>query len=318
MDTEDGHADAALKSSSVNPTFPRACDTCRARKIRCDREQPCTYCANSKAQCTYADKLKLREKKPRILLTSQFEKKIDQIDRHLDEIVGLLQKLPLNTEQTSHASLQSPGGIQGTLLADTGLEASSVMEGESSLAAQFTFADDFMRKVAGGNSLSTNSPGEELQENLKVLSQIVSSYKQHPVTDEIVYPHARLVKRPSFYGCELPPIQETVKVIRVAESQRLAGAGWIYGYLPMHQFSKTCLEVYFSDQYSEADFIIVTAGLNSIFMDYSNIVSGEERERCLKYSYLCRAHLETALSGLPLHLPATSKTIAALIFGVSD
>lgn len=86
----------------------------------------------------------------------------------------------------------------------------------------------------------------------------------------------------------------------------------------MHQFSKTCLEVYFSEQYSEADFIIVTAGLNSIFMDYSNIVSGEERERCLKYSHLCRAHLETALSGLPLHLPATSKTIAALIFGVSD
>lgn len=152
------------------------------------------------------------------LLSQSFsEKKIDQIDRRLDEIVGLLQKLPLNTEQTSHASLQSPGGSQGTLLADTGVEASSVMEGESSLAAQFTFADNFMRKVAGGNSLSSNSPGEELQENLKVLSRIVSSYKQHPFTDEIVYPHARLVKRPSFYGCELPPIQETVKVIRVAE-----------------------------------------------------------------------------------------------------
>ncbi|KAH0436199.1 fungal specific transcription factor domain-containing protein [Colletotrichum camelliae] len=189
------------------------------------------------------------------------------------------------------------------------------MEGESSLAAQFTFADDFMQKVARGESPSCTNPGGELQENLKVLSQIVSSFKQHAVTDEIVYPHARLVHRPSFQGSELPPIQETVKVIRVAESQRLAGSGWIYEYLPMHTFSKTCLEVYFSGQYSETDFIIVTAGLHSIFKDYSNIVSGEEKEKCLKYSNLCRAHLETALTGLPLHLPATSKTVAALIFG---
>ncbi|KAF5516928.1 putative transcriptional regulatory protein [Colletotrichum siamense] len=189
------------------------------------------------------------------------------------------------------------------------------MEGESSLAAQFTFADDFMQKVARGESPSCTNPGGELQENLKVLSQIVSSFKRHAVTDEIVYPHARPVHRPSFQGSELPPIQETVKVIRIAESQRLAGTGWIYEYLPLHQFSKTCLEVYFSEQYSEADFIIVTAGLHSIFKDYSIIVSEEERERSLKYSNLCRAHLETALTGLPLHLPANSKTIVALIFG---
>ncbi|KAF5528556.1 putative transcriptional regulatory protein [Colletotrichum aenigma] len=245
------------------------------------------------------------------------EKKIDQIDRRLEQVVGLLQKLPLNAEPTSNASLQSPSGSQGTLTTDPGLAASSVVEGESSLAAQFTFADDFIQKVARGDSPSCTNPGGALQQNLQVLSQIVSSYKQLAVTDEIVYPHARLVHRPSFYGCELPPIQETVKVIRVADSQRLAGTGWIYDYLPMHTFSNTCLEVYFSEQYSEADFIIVTAGLHSIFKDYSNIVSGEEKERCLKYSNLCRAHLETALTGLPLHLPATSKTVIALIFGAS-
>ncbi|KAK2734419.1 fungal specific transcription factor domain-containing protein [Colletotrichum kahawae] len=315
METDDGCEPAAVTSTSQPSTIQRSCDTCRARKIRCDREQPCSHCVGSKTQCTYTDKLKPREKKTRILLTSQYEKKIDQIDRRLEQVVGLLQTLPLNVEQTSHASLQSPAGSQGTLTTDNGLEASSVMEGESSLAAQFTFADDFMQKVARGESPSCTNPGGELQENLKVLSQIVSSFKQHAITDEIVYPHARLVHRPSFQGSELPPIQETVKVIRVAESQRLAGTGWIYEYLPMHTFSKTCLEVYFSEQYSETDFIIVTAGLHSIFKDYSNIVSGEEKEKCLKYSNLCRAHLETALTGLPLHLPATSKTVIALIFG---
>ncbi|KAK1840417.1 fungal specific transcription factor domain-containing protein [Colletotrichum chrysophilum] len=317
METEDGCEPVGVTSNSTPTTFQRSCDTCRSRKIRCDREQPCSHCSSSNTPCTYTDKLKPREKKTRILLTSQYEKKIDQIDRRLEQVVGLLQTLPLNAEQTAHASLSSTGGSPGTLPADAGLEASSVMEGESSLAAQFTFADDFMQKVARGESPSCTNPGGELQENLKVLSQIVSSYKQHAVTDESVYPHARLVHRPSFHGCELPPIQETVAVIRVAESQRLAGTGWIYEYLPMQQFSKTCLEVYFSEQYTETDFIIVTAGLHSIFKDYSNIVSGEEKERCLKHANLCRAHLETALSGLPLHLPATSKTIIALVFGAT-
>lgn len=65
------------------------------------------------------------------------------------------------------------------------------------------------------------------------------------------------------------------------------------------------------------DFIIVNAGLNSIFRDYSSIVSAE-KERYLGYANLCREHLETALSTLPLHIPATSKGIIALVFGVSN
>lgn len=66
------------------------------------------------------------------------------------------------------------------------------------------------------------------------------------------------------------------------------------------------------------DFIIVNAGLHSIFKDYSSIVSAEEKERYLGYANLCRGHLETALSILPLHIPATSKAVIALVFGVSD
>ncbi|KAI8157310.1 putative transcriptional regulatory protein [Colletotrichum sp. SAR 10_65] len=195
--------------------------------------------------------LQIRKHADATFVTPSSEKKIDQIDRRLEQVVGLLQTLPLNAEQTSHESLQSLSGSQETLPTNAGFETSSVMEGESSLAAQFTFADDFMQKVARGESPS-------------------------------LYPHARIVHRPSYQGSELPPIQETVKVIRIAESQRLAGTGWIYEYLPLHQFSKTCLEVYFSEQYSEADFIIVTAGLHSIFKDYSSIVPEEERERPLK------------------------------------
>ncbi|KAF6809787.1 fungal specific transcription factor domain-containing protein [Colletotrichum sojae] len=295
----------------------KQCDVCRARKIRCDREHPCSRCLGSNSQCTYSDRLKTREKRKRILLTSQYENKIDNIDRRLDEIVGLLQSLPANPEQTPGPSPRTHNVTQTStpISADGGPAASCVVEGESSLAAQFTFANDFVQRVAGITQSPQKGSGGELQERLEELSEMVAAYRQHSAPEEMGYPHARPLQRPRFHGCELPPIQETVALIRVAESQRLAGTGWIYEYLPMHHFSKACLDVYFSEDSSEIDFIIVNAGLHSIFKDYSNIVCAEDKEKYLGYAHLCRGHLETALSNLPLHMPPTSQGIIALTFG---
>lgn len=85
----------------------------------------------------------------------------------------------------------------------------------------------------------------------------------------------------------------------------------------MRDFSDTCLQVYFSDTFSQMDFIIVNAGLYSLFGDYGNHVPAEEKDSYLGHAHTCRANLETALSDLPLHLPATSDAVTALLFGVS-
>lgn len=79
-----------------------------------------------------------------------------------------------------------------------------------------------------------------------------------------------------------------------------------------------CLDVYFNEDHSEADFITVNAGLHSLFWDYSFHVSTEEKEEYRGHAYMCRDNLETALSNLSLHLPATSNMILALLFGVMD
>lgn len=78
-----------------------------------------------------------------------------------------------------------------------------------------------------------------------------------------------------------------------------------------------CLGVYFSDDYPTADVITVNAGLHSLFSDYAMQLPEEYREEYFGFAGLCRANLEVALADLPLHLPATSSTILALIFGVS-
>jgi hypothetical protein len=103
-----------------------------------------------------------------------------------------------------------------------------------------------------------------------------------------------------------------------ALAKQLVGSGWIYEFLPFQRFTDMCLDVYFNDNHSEANFITVNAGLYSLFWDYSFQVVPQEKDECIAYGRLCRDNLETVLSNLPLHLPATSDTILALIFGVSS
>ncbi|RSM08649.1 hypothetical protein CEP52_004614 [Fusarium oligoseptatum] len=91
--------------ASLQHTLRRACDPCRARKIRCNREDPCSRCVTTKIECTHSDKVP-REKRTRILLTPQYEKKIDRIDGQLQAVIGLLKDL--KNEPTQSPSNSPP------------------------------------------------------------------------------------------------------------------------------------------------------------------------------------------------------------------
>ena len=87
----------------------------------------------------------------------------------------------------------------------------------------------------------------------------------------------------------------------------------------MQPFGDLCLEVYFSEDYSPYDFISVNTGLYSLFWDYAHLAdtTESEKEQYIAYSRACRDNIETGLANLPLHLPASSNVIAALLFAVS-
>lgn len=143
------------------------------------------------------------------------EQKIDQIDSRLNEAIGLLKGLHDTLNTGSGAPYTTPKPT--SMFRSTELNSSSitVVEGESSLAAQFSFAEDFIRKVAKTEPLQTS--GLEMGESLENLSQIVAAYKQQPVSEETTYPNARPTERPGLHTWELPPIQESVAVIHVAK-----------------------------------------------------------------------------------------------------
>lgn len=189
------------------------------------------------------------------------------------------------------------------------------VEGESSLSAHSVFVNDFVQNVVKADSLQGSTP--DIRETLDALSRVVSASKKQLDEFEMAYPRATSVPRPQPQRCELPPIDKVVPLIRLAKSQRLAGTGWVYEFITMQSFGDTCLEVYFSNDRSHFNFIIVNAGLYSLCYDYAHLVNApsDEKEEYSAYSRLCRENLETGLANLPLHLPASSDAIAALLFG---
>ncbi|KAI1634654.1 hypothetical protein F4809DRAFT_651742 [Biscogniauxia mediterranea] len=89
----------AAETSGNDPDSPpatiqRACDQCRLRKIRCDKESPCSSCRNAKRPCSSTGAgQKPKEPRQRVLISSQYERKIDQIEERLASIERLLRNL---------------------------------------------------------------------------------------------------------------------------------------------------------------------------------------------------------------------------------
>ncbi|KAM7205739.1 fungal-specific transcription factor domain containing protein [Naviculisporaceae sp. PSN 640] len=338
---------------STAPTVPRACDACRARKIRCNRETPCAHCVQAKIECTH-DGARPKEKRARVLVSTQYEKKIDQIDSRLDVVVRLLQdvrsRLPpasssarppasvaasqtqpspsyppitiqihnngnSNSNSTSSSSASATPGTGSSATPSAPSHADPAMgpmvEGNSSLTAHSIFAKDLLQKIIDEGSRP------EMRETLDALHAVVEAMKKQPAGKDMTYPNARPISSvPAFLqGCELPPIQRSLHVIKLAKSHQLSSIAWVYEFIPVHHFPETCLSIYLSEKYNEADFIMVNACLHYLFETYSYQLAGEEQAEYRRLSKLCGANLETALANLPLHLPANVNTIAALLLG---
>lgn len=100
---------------------------------------------------------------------------------------------------------------------------------------------------------------------------------------------------------------------RVAHQQ--LGVAWILEMFQLDRFPETCLAAYMAEEYNAAQFITVNVALHFIFCAYGHMFA-DKQEEYLGFSRLCGVNLETALSTLPLHLPANQDVIVALALGV--
>lgn len=185
-----------------------------------------------------------------------------------------------------------------------------MVEGDSSLTAQSVFANDFLHKVLNKDSRP------EMREGLDALHVIIEAMRHQPAAHEMTYPHAGPVKPSPLESCELPPIDRTLHVLKLAQSKEMHALAWIYEFLPIRQFHDACFRLYMSEQHSLISVITVNVGLHFLFWACAQIVA-ETKEEYQKYARQCGATVENALANLPLHLPATDDAITSLLLGVS-
>ncbi|CAI7669817.1 unnamed protein product [Penicillium manginii] len=201
-----------------SPVTPNA----NRQAVRCDRESPCSHCISTKVVCIYTP-VQPPKKRTRILLTPQYERKIDLIDSRLEKAIRLLEKL--QASELSDGSSRPPGNSQistqtppsvSTPASDstqTKWAHGQVAEGDSSLAAHSAFANEFLQKVIATNPLQASSP--ELCNTLDELSSILT--QGDGAVDELAYPHARPIQRVNLPGYEMPPLKKAIALIRMAK-----------------------------------------------------------------------------------------------------
>ncbi|KAF4972244.1 hypothetical protein FSARC_1141 [Fusarium sarcochroum] len=241
------------------------------------------------------------------------EKKIDQIDKRLDGIERLLQKLaggdtekpagPDTLSARTSPSTLSPS--ESTLLASSVVEPGSidpqrlVFEGDSSLAAHTAVASDIFRNEIQQSALQNSNPA--INTALSSLHEIVSQVSEHS----------------SSGGCTLCLAWNKGWLTLYAAF--ILACSVVCYCRSIESFTELCLKVYFTyGKFNQAEFIIVNAGLYYIFLEYSFVILDDNiRHEYGMHAQLCRSNLETALANLGLVLPHTYDTIEALLLGAT-
>ncbi|RDW74378.1 Zn(II)2Cys6 transcription factor domain-containing protein [Aspergillus mulundensis] len=214
-----------VSSTTPNTLMMRACDACRTRKIRCDRQYPCSHCEQKNIDCTYAE-IQAKEKRTRIHFTPIYERKIDLIERRLDGIIEMLHDLKVSrpsTERSWARSTQTPSTESQSTPAVSSHEPQAdsaggpLVAGDSLLTAHSAFANEFLQSFLSTDSVQNCSL--ELRQTLDALAHTVATLKKQTTSSDIIDPHLTPAPRLRLQGFELPPIEKAVALIPLAKCE---------------------------------------------------------------------------------------------------
>lgn len=162
------------------------------------------------------------------------ERKIDLIERRLDEVTHLLQALctcerPQCTalhqnEENSETTIQYQMPTASSTTSGHVIQSAShspVVEGNSSLATHSSFANDYLQNAIRTNSGSLLDSNPEMGDILNHLHQIIDNLKQRPAAIEMPFSRAGPVRNLYLHECKLPPIEKVASLIRNVSSEPL-------------------------------------------------------------------------------------------------
>ncbi|CAH0004382.1 unnamed protein product [Clonostachys byssicola] len=185
-------------------------------------------------------------------------------------------------------------------------------EGHSSLSAHSSFAVDFMNKVVSldqGGSMSSDAHGL-----LETLSHMVETVqKQHRSPGDCL-PSKSVFTVSSQQKDKMPPLEVAVEVIGKAKAQNSLLHTFFCALLPSPSLIDLCMNVYFSPEHDEADFLIVNFMLFYLLNERSESwpgIGGQD-DVATDYTLLCARNIESSVAALPLFVQRSHRMVLAL------
>lgn len=78
------------------------------------------------------------------------------------------------------------------------------------MTAHSVFANDLLKKIV------SNDARPEMRETVDALHRIVEGMRKQPASHEMTYPHAKPFPMSTPQGCNLPPVETTLEVLKLA------------------------------------------------------------------------------------------------------
>lgn len=130
----------------------KACDNCRARKIKCDGERPCVKCQNSNTRCLYTHV----EKKRQVTRKEDKSSSIQSLDKRMNKMESLISTLieTLNTPEISPTSHKDSSAVE-TSRDESGLSSSNNNSPSASVLPESPLASQQTLQPAAGEDMAT-------------------------------------------------------------------------------------------------------------------------------------------------------------------
>ncbi|KAJ4401297.1 hypothetical protein N0V91_008073 [Didymella pomorum] len=310
----------------------RACDSCRTRKIRCDRSVPCSNCKASKLTCTTTAPVQ-KTVRQRVHISEEYEKKIDRIEDRLSGIENVLSRLAsklgdldLQTDSAERSSQSRPSrvgsrvgsGKSPTLATDATTPAP--FEGETAINSQSGYARALLTKVVGDTpSIGQNA---EIKSALSALGDIVKG--QEHVTVSTTSTTNSLINRalqdldPG--KLERPPWPAVKEMLERALKYPTMAFAVIFPFLKMRNLFEIFEDAYSDPSQCPAPRRILAYGVGyNLFTEFSALpwCNGLDQQALRGYANKCKYHLEVAISQLDVFIPASYENVMALVLGAA-
>ena len=200
-----------------NPSRAPACDSCRSRKIKCNREIPCSSCRAWNITCQTTQRP--RERKQRVLISHKYENEFRDLNKKLENLSVTLQSFVDNAKpgdprsQTLHSQVVDVlAAVKHERDEDDGL-----FQGESSFPAQWKgvaqiYEDELNESPStSDNSGSMNTTNDFGRSPAKPLWSRDSPAPPNPDTLSTNFP--QLAQLP------LPPTAVVLNALRIAKGE---------------------------------------------------------------------------------------------------